>query len=404
MWTNEPLATGPAMPKRYKILYFHHAIGLGGAPKSLSLLIAGLDKSRFEPIVVMPKRTNNDQVKKMFLDAGAEVIEEVAIRPFHGSEVAPCTSLKSRAYAVLAYNRLVDCAREIVSKVKPNIVHLNSTCIVGAAKGVHLAFPTLPVIAHVREPLLSNWWGRNLARMNRKHVNRFISIDKYGLQTIGGKADQVGDVIYNFVDRNKFRADPQSAAQKRMEIGWDGEQTVFLFLSRVSPSNGALELAKLVSSVAADLDPSARFAFAGFKEPISGYAAEAAKEIDQSLICERLAFDPDPVGLINAADVVIAPFTTPHSARSVFEGAALGKPAMVSDVPNLLELIVEGETGFSFSLGDPLQFVSVVEKLCDAGRRQQFGRAASDFARENFDQQANVLKTVAVYQKLLDQR
>ncbi len=382
-------------------MYFHHAIGLGGAPKSLSLLIAGLDKQTYEPIVVMPKRTNNDQVKKMFLDAGAEVVEEADIRPFNGSEVAPCVSLKDRAYAVLSYNRLVGCARETVTRVKPDIVHLNSTCLVGAAKGAHIAFPALPVIAHVREPLLSNWWGRNLARMNRRHVDRFISIDRYGLKTIGGNADQAGDVIYNFVDRDVFQADPKSASQKRAKMGWENEQTVFLFLSRVSPSNGALELAKLINLVSGELEPAVRFAFAGFKEPMNEYAIAAAKEIDRSQLCERLEFDPDPVGLINAADVIIAPFTTPHSARSVFEGAALGKPAIVSDVPNLIELIVEGKTGFSFSLSDPSQFVSAVEKLCDSNLRQQFGQAACDFARDNFDQQTNVQKTVAVYEKLL---
>ena len=87
--------------------------------------------------------------------------------------------------------------------------------------------------------------------------------------------------------------------------------------------------AKLVREIKPDiihLNPSAVFAFAGFHEPLTSYAAKVANVIAQCDRCLQLPFDPDPIGLIDAADVIIAPFTTPHSARSVFEGAAKRNP------------------------------------------------------------------------------
>ena len=388
--------------KKIRILYIHHSIGLGGAPKSLSLLIAGLDKSRFEPIVVMPKRTGNDTVKQMFLDAGARVIEERDVRAFNGSEVAPCKTLMDRAYALLSYNKLVSCTAKLVDDLKPNLVHLNSTCLVGAAKGTHQADKSIPVIAHVREPLLLNWWGRLLAAMNRRHVDHFISIDKYGLDSIGCNTSENGDIVFNFVDLNVFRTDPDRAIQKRKDLNWQADQIVFLSLSRVSTSNGALDLANLVLSNSDRLHPSAAFAFAGFHEPKTDYAASVAESIGRSSRCIELPFDPDPVGLIDASDVIIAPFTTPHSARSVFEGAAMGKPAIVSNLPNLCELIQDEKTGLKFDLNNDNSFVEAVNKLCDSELRKYFGDSSVEFAIEKFDQTKNVRRTIDVYQDLLE--
>ena len=384
-----------------RILYFHHAIGDGGAPRSLSLLIAGLQNSDFEPIVVMPDRQASDLVAGMFENAGAHVIKEKDIRPFNGSEVAPCRRIKDRAYAILSYRGLVKTAERLVKKIKPDLVHLNSTCLVGAAKGTHLANRSIPVIAHVREPLLSNWWGRMLAQMNRRHVNYFVSIDQAGLTSIGNIHSSRGVVIRNFVDPVKFHPCEETRKVKRTQLGWNPDEVVFLSLSRVCAHNGAAELVELVDTVADKLDHSARFVIAGFHGS-SPYEKHAQSLIRNSSHCSELSFDPDPGSLINAADVIIAPFVSPHSARSVFEGAAIGKPAIVSDMPNLTELIVEGETGKSFQFSKPNSFIEAVNCLCSSDTRRQYHRDALDFASKNFYLATNVKRTQDVYHALLE--
>lgn len=294
-----------------RILYFHHAIGMGGAPRSLAFLIAGLDRDRFEPLVIMPKRPGNGQVRQLFAEAGAEVIEETDIRPFNGSTVAPCRGLKKRGYAVLSYNRTVRAARNWVDRLRPSLVHLNSTCLVAAAKGTHQVDPDLPVIAHVREPLLTNAWGRWLARMNRQHVNWFIAIDQFGLDSIG-LASPRGNVVYNFVDRQQFHPQPAFVAMRREALGWLPDQVIFLSLSRVAPANGAWELARLVAKTDTQLPLSARFVFAGFAEPPSDYERKTRSLISTVSRCDSLDFVSDVVPVLDAADVIVAPFTSPH--------------------------------------------------------------------------------------------
>ena len=105
----------------HRILYFHHAIGLGGAPNSLAYLIAGLDRSEFDPTVVMPKRPGNDTVKQLFLDAGALVIEERHIRPFGGVNGCRCAGWKNRGYAIGSAAPTYWTARRNVQELKPGL-------------------------------------------------------------------------------------------------------------------------------------------------------------------------------------------------------------------------------------------------------------------------------------------
>ncbi len=45
---------------KQKILYINPGFGLSGAPKILSLLIAGLDKKKFDPLVALPNKPSTN--------------------------------------------------------------------------------------------------------------------------------------------------------------------------------------------------------------------------------------------------------------------------------------------------------------------------------------------------------
>ena len=192
--------------------------------------MSGLRESEFSATVVMPDRPGSNLIADMFRQTGAEVLLEKNIRPFHGSEVAPNYKINDRAYAILSYQLLVSSAKRLVKEIEPDIVHLNSTCLVGAGKGAHLANKNVPVIAHVREPLLSNWWGRMLAGMNRRHVDHFISIDEYGLKSIGDLDADRADVVRNFVDPAVFRPCEEYRVEKRKQLGWSNDDMSYFYL------------------------------------------------------------------------------------------------------------------------------------------------------------------------------
>ena len=49
------------------------------------------------------------------------------------------------------------------------------------------------------------------------------------------------------------------------------------------------------------------------------------------------------------------PFTQPHFARGIIEGAAMGKPALSTDIEGPRELVVDGTTGRFYHSGDELK-------------------------------------------------
>lgn len=386
--------------RRIRVLFFHHAHDAGGAVRSLAALIAGMDKAAIEPIVAIPDRPGAEDVRALLEGAGASVIAERHIRPFHGSTVVPVTAIREKIYSLAGLLPLALLARNMVKRLNPDIVHLNSTSVVGAAIGTRMSGARAPVIAHVREPVLENGWGRILARLNRRFVDHFISIDAEGLRSLG-TPPPAGSVIFNFVDTNSFRSDPARRARERLARGWSDDDVVLLSLSRITPANGALELVESIDAQDHRIDRRARFAIAGFEADGGAYQKRVHEAVGRSGRCEAIAFTHDVLSLIDAADVIVAPFTTPHSARSVFEGAAMGKPALVTKLPNLQELIIEGRTGLSYDPLDARALADGINRLCGTDERQSFSDAAYRFACEQFGARANVKRTVAVYYSLL---
>lgn len=385
-----------------RVLYFHHASNPGGAPRSLALLIGKLVSRGVEAIVAMPDRTGNEFVASLFTQAGARVIQERDIRPFHGSTVAPNRLLQEKLYALYGYWPLARCSRRLVTELKPDIVHLNSTALVAAAHGSHLGQPGVPVIAHVREPLLDNHWGGLLRRLNRHHVDHFISIDETGDKSVSASAKS-RDIVRNSAGDAFFRLTEDDRTHARAALGWDDDRLTLLSLSRLTPSNGACELAEAIKRVECYLPRPVRVVFAGFAQHSgSAYETAARVAIAEAKSCVAMPFINDVLQAIVACDAIVAPFLTNHSARSVFEGAAAARPALVSRVPNLTELITEGQTGVTYTPGNDNELVSAIERLCDDEIRTAMGEAARALAQERFSETQNADAVLAIYAKLLD--
>lgn len=386
----------------HHVLYFHHATTLGGAPRSLALLLGQIDNARFKATVTLPDRHGNEHVAALFANCGAEVIQENHLRPFHGSTVARCDSFTERLHAIAAFLPTAVRSMRIIKMTKPDLIHLNSTCLPAVAFGARLARTNAPIVAHIREPLLSNRWGRLLAGLNRLLVDHFISIDQYGLASLGLSDTSRSEVVFNSAPKKITLTSSETREANRKKIGLRPEDIVFLSLSRIAQSNGAIELSRLVCNCESDLPPNVHFVIAGFQQPLSPYAAQAFDLINQSSRLTAVPFCNEAELLIDACDAIIAPFTTPHNARSVLEGAAAGKPSFITNLPNLVELIIPGTTGFIFDLSLPEQFVELIQTFSsDRELRKSCAQACREKFLKDFDQTTNAKAVMRCYDNLL---
>lgn len=372
-----------------KIVYIHHGDLNGGAPRSLRFLIDRLDKTQYEPIVVHRK---NEQDAVFFEEVGARTIYEPQIRPFHGSTVVRIDTkqvIYNFVYAIPTYFA----AKRIFQKEKPDIVHLNSTCLFMCAKAAKAANRDIKVICHIREPLQKNIWGQILKYMNNKYCDEFIAIDQYDATTVQCQDTKI-DIIYNFVDFRVYNSLVVSDVLRK-ELNLKKDDKIYLVLARLSPSNGCLEIIqqwkKLPNNQKNHLVVVGEIP--GTEEKYSNICHKEASGQDNIHI---LKFRKDVVEVIASSDVVVCPFTEPHFARAIIEGAAMGKPSLVVDVDGAKELVVQNITGFIYndtgSLAHYIELISSDDKL-----REELGTAAEKYALKNFNADINAERTFSHY-------
>jgi hypothetical protein len=126
-----------ALPEREKIkvaFAYNHAFFLGGGEISLSELIRALNKSLFEPVVLVP---SSGEIEAFFEKQKVEVL----VTPF-----PPLKHMVARPFS--SFGRLF----ASLKNTKPNLIHANGSrvCFYSVLVGRLLG---IPVIWHVRETL-----------------------------------------------------------------------------------------------------------------------------------------------------------------------------------------------------------------------------------------------------------
>ncbi|WP_079710645.1 glycosyltransferase [Paraliobacillus ryukyuensis] len=377
-----------------KVLYVHHSGFLGGAPKSLTYLINKINRDYYQPIILTIKK---GPAVKLLESTGAKVIINQKMFPFHGSTVSGMSFklfLKNILGAIPTYFS----AKKEIKKAKPDIIHLNSTCLFMVAKAAKDVSKDIKVISHVREPLLETFAGSILRIMNKKYVDKFIAIDKFDSLTIDKKGENV-DIIYNFVDFNQYNASKQdNSFREKLKI--PKNKVVYLYSGRVVPGNGVLEMVTTFKNASYRTNE-IELVIAGFYFDNSEYEKQVIDTCKDTQNIHLLKFTDDVPTLIANSDVMIAPFREPHFSRSIIEAAAMKKPSIASNIGGPNELIINEITGFLYSpnnykeLEKYIILISKNEKL-----RREMGLKAEEFAKQNFDSDVNAKKTFEVYERI----
>lgn len=377
-----------------KIMYVHHSDANCGSQRSLRFLVERIDKQEYEPTVLFFK---DPECGKQFSQAGAKILQDARIRPFHGSIVSGMTArlfVANRFWTPRNYWL----AKKYIRQVKPDIVHLNSTCLFQFAKAAKKVDKDIKVVCHIREPLLPNYHGDVLKKKCNKYVDRFISIDKYDATTVDEQMKKT-DVVYNFVNFESYNASVQSDVLRR-ELHIPQEDVIFLYLARFAECNGTLEMVKACSKIR---NKKYHFVFVG--EQYNGQSTyensvrTAAAGQEQIYL---LPFRKDVTDVIASSDVMVCPFTQPHFSRAIIEAAAMGKPSIASDIEGVNELVLPGETGLMFDYNNFDSIIAAVEQLgADKELRDRMGKNAERFALENFNAEKNIKLTTDVYERVL---
>lgn len=398
-----------------RILYLHHGGAIGGAPLSLLALVDRIDRSRFEPVVAT---IAEGPAADLFRARGVEtiVVEDMSdfshteLQWYGGAEIWRLAGQAAR------YPRSVAACRALLRRVRPDLVHLNSTTLAAGARAARAE--RLPVIWHVREPLAAGYTGLRRAWLRRRidrDADRVVAISAFDAGRL--RPSPRIRVIHNFVDFGTFDRG-LDAGEARAALGIPAGRPVVTMLGGVARAKGTRAFVEAARRLVRER-PGAVFLVAGPPACVgSPSAAKAlAKRVlgldayDREVLARAagvggairfLGVRLDVPRILAATDVLVFPASVPHFGRPLIEAAAMAKPAVASRLGPSPELVEDGVSGLLVPPENPEALAAAVDGiLADPARARAMGEAAHARARLLFDAGENARRTFDVYAEIL---
>lgn len=210
----------------------------------------------------------------------------------------------------------------------------------------------------------------------------------------------------NGVDITRFdpaRVPAGALERLRAEFGIRPGDRVVGFIGRLVVEKGILELVEAMAEVARDV-PNVRLLVVG---PSGGEKSDAIAASDARFDAVRpfaifTGLRHDVPELLSLMDVFVLPSHREGFPRSAMEAAAMGRPAIVTDITGCRETVRDGENGYLFPRGDAGALAAKIRAvLLDPERARALGEAGRRLAEERFDERIVFRIVTDTYRELL---
>lgn len=364
------------------ILFVDSAEALGGAERSLLLLMEHLDPDRFQPILAC----NESPLAEEARAAGVEVAEVPMWRLRH---LPTAPSLLVRGARGLA--RLI--RDHDVAIVHSNVMRASFYAAAAAR------WTGTPLVWHVRDIHTEGWYLRLMCRS----AARAIAISQAAGEPVPCRAKLA--VIHNGIDLTAFdpTLDPNGI---RGELQLPLDVSVIGTVGRLRPwkrQDLFLQAASRVGAAQADV----HYAVVGDTVFPTGhdYLGELRALALDLGIGDRVIFPgyrSDMAQIMATLDVLVHTADAEPFGRVLIEAMAMGRPIVAFRAGGVPEIVADGETGILVEPGDVDGIAdAVVALLADPERRLRMGRAGRERAARLFGAVATARAVERVYDELL---
>jgi glycogen synthase len=226
-------------------------------------------------------------------------------------------------------------------------------------------------------------------------------------------------VIYNGIDLEEYRRTDETKALR--DYGVDPDSPYVLFVGRITRQKGVTHLVDAIRYLPAETQvvlcagaPDTPDIAAEMREKV----AEVRKEHPRIVWIEKMVTKQETVQLYSHARVFCCPSVYEPFGIINLEAMACGAAVVASATGGIKEVVVEDETGFlvpfeqSPVTGFPIDAekfardlaARLTELLRDPAKCRRFGEAGRRRAEEIFGWRAIARQTIALYQRLLEQK
>jgi glycosyltransferase involved in cell wall biosynthesis len=368
-----------------RVLYVDHAESVGGAERSLLLLLKHLNRDRIQPLLAC--------------SAGPLAEQAAAIGvPIHP---VPMPRLRGQAGAPLDLWRGARVLVDVVRREKVAIVHSNvmRASFYGAlaCRLTHCSF-----VWHVRDIHARGWY----VRMMKKLADRTIAISRAVALPIG---DSHAAVIYNGLDLHEFDPSSIDGVAFREELGVTGDTLLVGVVGRVRPWKGQRSFLEAASQVAERVS-GVHFLVVGdtIFPAKEDYVGELKRFAQDQGIAGSVTFTghrSDVAQILAALDLLVHCSEAEPFGRVLIEAMAMAKPVVAFADGGVPEVVVDGETGLLVPPGDVAALAWRIEDLlCDESLRRAMGQKGRARVEAMFTAEQMTRKVENLYEELLSSR
>jgi glycosyltransferase involved in cell wall biosynthesis len=222
------------------------------------------------------------------------------------------------------------------------------------------------------------------------------------------RADRI-ELIRNGIDvaefdPAKYTPDRRDSIRRSLNLGQD--HVVVGIVARLVREKGYVELLQAAASMR-DRAPYVRFVCVGpvDSEKSDALSPDVAKEHGVGDVVQFLGHRDDVADLYSIMDVFVLPSYREGFPRAPMEAAAMGVPAVVTDVRGCRETVEHDRTGYLVPVRDALALADAILELAgDPAKRTRFGVAARRKALAEFDEREVFARVIQRYASLIAAR
>jgi len=401
-----------------RVLYVENGIGYGGAAICLRHLVRGLDRSRFEPLVVTGRTgptyqdMANDGPWKYIPDRHLDV---VGLRTRLDAATWPDRVPGLRALVMQCLARLDDAANFLPFFLRltwtawrfgADLVHANNEPLCNRAALLAGKVLRIPIVCHVRGDQQGSrsmrWWYRL--------PDHFVPVSHWvsaGIGELGVPADK-RTVVYDGIALDKLDPGADPAPFRRQ---WQIADDAFAvgLVGLLIPWKGQrlfLEAARLLR----ERIPRLRMLIVGgTPEDCREYEADLRATVDKEGLAEIVTFTghaSDMQAVYAGLDVVVSASTSPEPLGTVvIESMTMARPLVGPNHGGAAEMAEHERSALLFTPGDAASLATAIARLHgDPALRRRLGTAARERALNLFAIERHAAEVQTIYDALMTNR
>ena len=372
-----------------KILFIIPQLTVGGAEKILCQVVTSMDRTKFTPVVWNMGKPG--KFSQPIRDAGVQLIEQ---KPLASRKFLYLDAWKLPAFIYREQIRIVHSfifgphwVDAILAKLVPDILYLVARLEVQLWRGGNLRLS----------------WKERLRNRLVSHVVANSQAVKDVITDIEGFPDQMVSVIYNGVDLSEFApyvgTDKTRTGSRRFCIGNVAtlkeikSQLTILQALDVLVNERNLKDLEVVFTGRSD---------EGYEEQV---LHEFAAEKGLVPYIRSLGEIPNIYEELAKFDVMVLSSLAEGFSVAIVEALASGVPTVATRVGGNPEIVIPGETGELFEVGDFNRLADILQELYTQEKfTRQLGEGARKLVEERFLLPMMIEGYEKLYQSLLDRR